>query len=260
MSENVHGILIGVNYINSPRELRLRGCWNDAYGLYSLLTSDFDFPVTSLDVLVDNVYDLSFKSHKTSKSNILNSLIMLALKSWSDNLDKVVVSFSGHGTNISDRNGDETDGKDECICPSDCQYAGIISDDELLSIFEKFNPSTRIYVIIDSCHSGSMLDLPYSTNDTSSVSSNHIKEIKPDIVMISGCMDPQVSADAYNYKLQKFGGALTTSIINVLSRYNHIGQLDFHREVCNEVRNSGFPQIPVLSSSKPLTNDKTILM
>lgn len=36
--------------------------------------------------------------------------------------------YSGHGTQVTDRDGDEQDGKDEAICPLDHK---MITDDEL---------------------------------------------------------------------------------------------------------------------------------
>jgi len=247
MTSKKAALLYGINYIQSP-EMQLRGCWNDAMLLNSLLINEpYNFPQSSIEMVLDNDY-----SNKTGKYAMLCALYKMALKSWTENLETVVVSYSGHGTNVVDFNGDEADGRDEGICPSDCQTAGLILDDQLYSIFKQFNPKTTIYVIIDSCHSGTMLDLPFSSNLINIKPTESI--VSPHIIMVSGCMDIQYAADTYNYKTRKFGGALTMSIVDVLQNKKE-GLLDFFGKLKENVKMHGYPQIPILSSSKPLTND-----
>jgi hypothetical protein len=58
--------------------------------------------------------------------------------------------------------GDEDDGNDECIYPVDFKRAGSIIDDQLHAIMVAPLPAgARLTAIFDSCHSGSVLDLPY---------------------------------------------------------------------------------------------------
>jgi hypothetical protein len=133
-------LLIGVNYVKD-NTCRLNGCWNDAMMMYSLLTSTYAFPLDTVKLLLDN----DSTSDKCSKKNIIISLLELSTRSWADSLDRVVISYSGHGTYIPDRNGDEADGKDECLCPSDFRISGLIKDDDLLYILRTFNPKTRIF-------------------------------------------------------------------------------------------------------------------
>ncbi len=40
-------------------------------------------------------------------------------------------NFSGHGTQVEDQDGDEDDGFDEALCPSDFDTAGALTDDAL---------------------------------------------------------------------------------------------------------------------------------
>ena len=67
--------------------------------------------------------------------------------------DLLVVSYSGHGGQLPDQNGDEPDGKDETWC----LYDGELLDDELYEAWMKFQPGVRILVFSDSCHSGTVL-------------------------------------------------------------------------------------------------------
>ena len=66
--------------------------------------------------------------------------------------DMVLLTYSGHGGQLPDRNGDEPDGKDETWC----LYDGELVDDELFELFTKFRAGVRILVLSDSCHSGTV--------------------------------------------------------------------------------------------------------
>jgi metacaspase-1 len=72
------------------------------------------------------------------------------------------VALTGHGGQTEDLDGDEGDGFDEVIYPVDHIDNGHIVDDDVHAIVVKpLPPGTRLTSIFDSCHSGSMLDLPY---------------------------------------------------------------------------------------------------
>lgn len=69
--------------------------------------------------------------------------------------DLVVIQYSGHGSYVPDENGDEPDGKDECLCPYDINSNGPITDDELFDMYSAKQTGVKLLVISDSCHSGS---------------------------------------------------------------------------------------------------------
>jgi hypothetical protein len=62
------------------------------------------------------------------------------------------LTYSGHGGQIPDINGDEPDKKDETWC----LYDGQLIDDELYFELSRFAAGVRILVLSDSCHSGSV--------------------------------------------------------------------------------------------------------
>ena len=66
--------------------------------------------------------------------------------------DIFLLSYSGHGGQAPDLNGDEPDGKDETWC----LYDGQLIDDELYSSWSAFAAGVRILLLSDSCHSGSV--------------------------------------------------------------------------------------------------------
>jgi metacaspase-1 len=66
--------------------------------------------------------------------------------------DILFLTYSGHGGQVPDTNGDEPDQLDETWVLYDRQLV----DDELYDLWSKFAPGTRILVFSDSCHSGSV--------------------------------------------------------------------------------------------------------
>lgn len=69
----------------------------------------------------------------------------------------------GHGGQTKDLDGDEDDGYDEVIYPVDYVQNGHIVDDQIHAIcVAPLKPGVRLTCIFDSCHSGSVMDLPYA--------------------------------------------------------------------------------------------------
>ncbi len=69
--------------------------------------------------------------------------------------DLFVLSFSVHGSQVPDRNGDEPDGLDETLC----LYDGQLIDDELYAALGQFAKGVRVLVFSDSCTSGTIIQL-----------------------------------------------------------------------------------------------------
>lgn len=70
---------------------------------------------------------------------------------------RVVVYYIGHGTSTKDTSGDEDDGFDECLFFTD----GVIIDDVLCETIMKCkNKTSKLILISDCCHSGTIYDVP----------------------------------------------------------------------------------------------------
>jgi hypothetical protein len=257
-------LLVGLNYPASS--FSLNGCWNDAKELKELLTSEeYGFAPERVKVLLDDDAGAcegeKTRSKGTSRAGLVRALYDVAFMSWQEALDVAVVSFSGHGSQKTDEDGDEADGLDEGICPSDVQTSGMILDDELLSIFSRFNPRTQVYVVFDCCHSGSVLDLPFQQPEaeatpTAGAQSPPQQSGGARILMMSGCTDSQTSADAYEASQKRFGGALTMALVKALREPggSAAGALELQTRVLELLREGGFEQRPVLSSTRPITD------
>jgi hypothetical protein len=128
----------------------LRGCLNDAELLSNLLITQYGFHDVS--TLVEN---------NATRERILHALTNL-LAVDDDEIDPVRhFHFSGHGSRVMDRDNDEIiDQADEVLCLSDYRYSNpqsYIKDDDLREAFNipSLNSGAcRLYVTLDSCHSG----------------------------------------------------------------------------------------------------------
>ena len=132
---------------------------------------------------------------KPTKQNIIYELTNLLTNSLPG--DSLFFLYSGHGTFSADLNGDELDGKDELIVPIDStSISNCIRDDEFNKIIQdNLKPDVKLFVLFDSCHSGSMLDLKYTYSDSVFTNNPNVLETVGQVFMISGCRDDQTSLD-----------------------------------------------------------------
>lgn len=87
------------------------------------------------------------RDQQATKAGFKQALEALATQVSAD--DRVVIYFSGHGSNLKDTNGDEDDGLDETLYMHDGHFV----DDDFATLLKKI-PSQNIVVLMDSCHSG----------------------------------------------------------------------------------------------------------
>lgn len=119
--------------------------------------------------------------------------------------------YSGHGSYVKDTSNDESDGRDEVIVASDNV---LIRDDDINDRFlAKLPVDTKCFVLMDCCHSSTVLDLKYRYDKSSkfAIVENPKDKTVAEIICISGCMDSQTSADAYI--AGTFRGAMTTAFL-----------------------------------------------
>ncbi|MEM7368725.1 MAG: S8 family serine peptidase [Bacteroidota bacterium] len=64
--------------------------------------------------------------------------------------DLCIITYSGHGSHLPDKNGDEVLGEDQTWC----LYNRQLIDDELPYLWKEFKEGVNIFVLLDSCHSG----------------------------------------------------------------------------------------------------------
>eukprot|EP00537_Pseudo-nitzschia_pungens_P008091 CAMPEP_0172356604 /NCGR_PEP_ID=MMETSP1060-20121228/985_1 /TAXON_ID=37318 /ORGANISM="Pseudo-nitzschia pungens, Strain cf. cingulata" /LENGTH=299 /DNA_ID=CAMNT_0013076813 /DNA_START=78 /DNA_END=977 /DNA_ORIENTATION=+ len=153
-------VLIGINYVGQQGELS--GCHNDVKNIRSYLINEEGFKEKDMIVLMDDGYN-----NDPTRNNIIDALNRIV--SYSEAGDTVFVHYSGHGGRARDNSGDEDDGYDETLIPVDFQSAGQIVDDDLYeNLVLKMKEGVTVVVLMDCCHSGTALDLPYNIKSTES--------------------------------------------------------------------------------------------
>lgn len=248
-SDNSIACVIGINYRNTDGELN--GCINDADKIKDFLQNHLGYKNQDIYYLTDD------SECKPTYHNILNTLQEMLNKIKNEKIEHVWLSYSGHGSYIKDYNKDEKislsdlDGKDECIIPLDYNENGFITDDMLYQLFVKELPTYVTMVsLIDACHSGTMLDLPYiyrSDNDKieENTSIENIDNLAK-IIKISGCNDGQTSADAFISN--QYQGAMTHSFFKTLELYNYnISCKHLIKQMVRYLSDNEYTQIPTIS-------------
>ncbi|XP_017257242.1 metacaspase-1 [Daucus carota subsp. sativus] len=208
-------LLCGVVY--SKQKYRLKGTFNDVNNMRHMLVEHFKFPSSSIHILTEG----GPYFHPT-KRNIQAGLKWLVKDCKAG--DSLVFYFSGHGLRQPDFDNDELDGFDETICPLDFKTAGVILDNEINdTIVRPLKPGVRLHAIVDSCHSGTILDLSYVYNlkDKTWMNnhppSNAYKGTSGgQAICFSACEDDQLAEDTSAFSGKQMSGAMTYTFIKAI--------------------------------------------
>lgn len=161
-SRNRWALLIGINEypLLAPRG-QLTGCVNDVEVMSRTLKNNFGFPEEHMTILRDA---------EATREGILAAMGGLVERVGKD--DVVVFHYSGHGSRVRDREGDEEDGFDETLFPYDSGRGEHpnrdITDDEIYLWLQKLTALTPyVTLIFDCCHSGHIVRDVFGENSRS---------------------------------------------------------------------------------------------
>jgi len=252
-------LIIGINYIGT--QYRLNGCINDAKNLRNYLVNNHNFTNDEIIFMTDENIprkhnlksSLNNIKNKPTKQNIFNAFDLIIEKQPK----KLWFSYSGHGILQIDTNGDEESGQDGCLCPCDFEKTGFVLDDEILVFLKKLPKTSIVFSLIDACHSGTILDLPYTIDTNNIINSKNIEQYVdlPNIAMISGCRDNETSEDAYINRF--YTGAMTWSFFEALKINSEQTNLELVNNMIEILNKRRFSQYPLLSISHvDLKNEK----
>jgi hypothetical protein len=242
-------LLIGINYSDDNYvEDDLNGCVNDMNNLKDFLTKRCHFLDEDIKTLCNG---------EASNKNIKDEIEDLVVFSYENPGSEIWLSYSGHGSSITSFT--EEDFKSEVICPSDYAINGMITDEWIQEHFVKaLEKTTKVFVLMDCCNSGSNLNLPYrfKSGETIVQDSSYTQEELSNlcnIIKISGCEDDQTSADYFERTENEFQGALTNGFLYFSEKINsnHNNVTFFYNNVLSYLTYRGFTQRPVLSFTKP---------
>eukprot|EP01018_Ginkgo_biloba_P032472 Gb_28528 [translate_table: standard] len=234
---NKRALLCGISYLNTPHQLK--GCINDVRYMKHLLTSKFNFPEDSIVVLTEEERNPNAIPTRRNIERAMRWLVQGCQPG-----DSLVFHYSGHGFQQPNTNGEEVDGYDETLCPLDFERKGMIVDDYLnTTLVRPLPPGARLHAIIDSCHSGTMLDLPYVcwfNKNGKCVWEDHNPPNGAwkgtsggEAISFSGCDDDQKSVDTKALAKVTSTGAMTFNFIKAIEK----GEGNTYGSLLNAIRN-----------------------
>lgn len=259
-------LLVGVNDYKGRGDLR--GCVNDVLDMHFSLRGLFGFTTQEIRTLTDS---------RATKANIMHRLEWLVSDTQPG--DFLIFHFSGHGSQIRDRDDDEElqDQLDELICPHDMDWDGtFITDDELNSILSRVPEGALLEVFLDCCHSGTGLKemglepppelaseyptlnrylpppadmfLRFSGEEDDLEQRGFVNGYEErgatHHILWAGCKSSQTSADA---RIDgRYHGAFTYHLNAHLRRDPRISRKELLRKTRASLLHSGFSQIPQL--------------
>ena len=140
-------LLVGLNHYPDPAN-NLKGCVNDVLQVSRLLQTGFGF---------DDASQLRLLTDERATTAGIKSRLRWLLDGTGPG-DVLVFHYSGHGSQVRDRDGDELDdGLDEIICPYDLDWDNPFTDDDLYECLADLRPGVHLTVVLDCCHSGTGL-------------------------------------------------------------------------------------------------------
>ncbi|MEI7969704.1 MAG: caspase family protein [Betaproteobacteria bacterium] len=265
-------VMIGVNRYRIPGA-DLRGCVNDVVNMTGVLTEVYGFAKADIVTLTDEA-----ATRKAMQAAIL------ALVNGGRKGDVLYLHYSGHGANVPDANGDEADGRDEILCPTDLDWKAPLADDWLRATFNRLREGVSLTVVMDCCHSGTNTralqppDAPsiprYLPNPWDLMAVESGRRLKgavrvgmrtaskaarrrSDVVnvdiaetLVTGCRDNQTSADAYIGST--YNGALTYHLAAAIrEKKGKLTCREMHALTTARLAKARFDQIPQLEGRKP---------
>lgn len=103
-------------------------------------------------------------THNATRQNVIERIQNIANKACAGDL--VFIYYSGHGGQIPAR---ECDIEEDKLNETWCLYDAQLIDKELYHLWAKFREGVRIFVVSDSCHSGTITKAIIDTSDTNPV-------------------------------------------------------------------------------------------
>jgi len=258
---------VGINKFKNFPQYNLNGCVKDVTDITDMLKQFLGFNSSEITVLTDE---------QATKANIMKAVTAMVDEAKSGKLNYIFFHKSTHGTQVPDKNYDESDHSDEAFVPHDLEQEGdhyhpdhIITDDEYKDLFCQL-PSENVMLeaFFDTCHSGGGLramDLtldrkprwmpPASTTALREVEGKHVHGLREALleedmknhVLFTGCRSDQTSADAHIGDF--YNGAFTYYFCKVMKETNNKSS---RTELINKVRDSlkdNYSQVPQLEAS-----------
>jgi hypothetical protein len=248
----------------------LPGAEHDATAMRDVLVARWGFPTENVHLLLNR--DATRAAIEQQINGWLKSSVQAG--------DQVLVYFAGHGSQTWDENGDEDDGLDETIAPSDVLPDSPRNDitDDVLGEWLRALPSTSVVYIHDNCNAGTgtRSATPFSRARKLARDPNALSGPRPsrravgdaedqsgfdiasrDVLELAAAQPDQAAVDAYFPGAEGteafHGGAFTTYLVQQLWRAPASATYDqVFRSVRESLKQNRFQQDPHISEGVAL--------
>ncbi|KAK0432792.1 caspase domain-containing protein [Armillaria borealis] len=151
-------LIIAIGKTSSPGLAELRCPHRDARNIGQLLVDIYGYKAENVVTLLDsNDSDSRRNSRQPTRKNIISH--MKAFTHDAQPGDRFFFYFSGHSTQQQNESGTEEDGQDECLVT---RSGSCIRDNDLRKyLVDPLPAGCQLTAVLDTCHSGSLLDLPH---------------------------------------------------------------------------------------------------
>lgn len=210
-----HAILIGNNY--EGKSYSLEGCVNDVRKMAEALTRN-GWLASNITILLNE--DATWSIVQRAVERVAGGTL--------------VIQFSGHALRKRDTNGDEVDGRDECLLLED----GIVADDTLKVLVQQVaQRCNQVFLWFDCCHAGTIADVDTMTQHN--------------VVCFSGCRDSEYAVDGGTGETAY--GAFSHSLFYMVGESDgaHVTMQEMQSMLENRMKKMGGDQSPMLTASRP---------
>ncbi|KAK0200577.1 peptidase C14, caspase domain-containing protein [Desarmillaria ectypa] len=151
-------LIVAIGKTSSPGLAELRCPHRDARNIGQLLIDIYGYRAENVVTLLDSSDGDSRRKYKQpTRKNLISH--MKALTYDAQPGDRFFFYFSGHSTQQMNESGTEEDGQDECLVT---RSGTCIRDNDLRKyLVEPLPAGCQLTAVLDTCHSGSLLDLPH---------------------------------------------------------------------------------------------------
>lgn len=237
---NKVALLFGINDYPGGGNNDLRGCLNDI----NLATNR-----------IGGFQIRKFENSQVTQKNFIDQVCYAINNSVSG--DVIYIHYSGHGTYVVDKNGDEIDGYDEALY----LYDGPLIDDDLNNALRATPDGVTVVLLLDCCYSGTatrgLARGRFMRPEFDKIPHLQVKRLFYDYmswIVLSACSENQTAADAEIDG--KFHGAF--SYYALMTLVDTMTYRTWYDKICEFLPCREFDQIPTLEGD-PTLLDKRVL-
>lgn len=181
MAARKKSLLIGINYVGSQHQLK--GCHSDVDNMADFLSyRGYNNSHRDRVILSDRPEVPQNSSYYPSGHNILAAMDWLV----SEPGCTLFLHYSGHGGQVRDSDRHRSTGMDDSLVPVDFETMGQLPSPLLHHhLVTNMAPGCTLFIVLDCCHSGSAVELPYVYFSGADGQINLMDNLKTGVVLFS---------------------------------------------------------------------------